>query len=165
MATDLGKVGIVMKGNWSSSATYEGLDAVSYNGGFYIAKQAVPANTVPTNTTYWQVAVSRNRVVFENTQSITMSTTMFYTGISITIPANKCFAFWVSMSYSNSKPEEIAINGNGSTYQAYNNVAYTAGCGASYCGKTRNVETTYYIWARGNNTNANPFTISGWYED
>ena len=57
MATDLGKVGIVMKGTWSSSATYEVLDAVSYNNGLYIAKQAVPANTLPTNTTYWQVAV------------------------------------------------------------------------------------------------------------
>ena len=57
MATDLGKVGIVMKGAWSSSATYEVLDAVSYNDGLYIAKQAVPANTLPTNATYWQVAV------------------------------------------------------------------------------------------------------------
>ena len=56
MATDLGKVGIVMKGTWSSSATYEALDAVSYNNGLYIAKQAVPANTAPTNTTYWQIA-------------------------------------------------------------------------------------------------------------
>lgn len=53
-ATDLGKVGIVMKGTWSSSAAYEVLDAVSYNSGLYIAKQAVPANTLPTNTTYWQ---------------------------------------------------------------------------------------------------------------
>lgn len=57
MATDLGKVGIVMKGTWSSSATYEVLDAVFYNGDTYIAKQAVPANTVPTNTTYWQAAL------------------------------------------------------------------------------------------------------------
>ena len=58
MATDLGKVGMVMKGAWSSSATYEVLDAVSYNGGLYIAKQAVPANTAPTNTTYWQAAIT-----------------------------------------------------------------------------------------------------------
>ena len=57
MATDLGKVGIVMKGDWSSSATYEALDAVSYSGATYIAKQNVPANTLPTNTTYWQVGL------------------------------------------------------------------------------------------------------------
>ena len=54
---DLGKVGIVMKGAWSSSQTYEVLDSVSYQGGLYIAKQNVPANTAPTNTTYWQPAV------------------------------------------------------------------------------------------------------------
>ena len=57
MATDLGKVGMRMRGDWSSSATYEVLDAVSYSGGLYVAKQAVPANTAPTNTTYWQAAI------------------------------------------------------------------------------------------------------------
>ena len=57
MATDLGKVGMRMRGAWSSSATYEVLDAVQYNNGTYIAKQAVPANTAPTNTTYWQSAI------------------------------------------------------------------------------------------------------------
>ena len=58
MATDLGKVGIVAKGGWSNSVAYEVLDAVTYNDGFYIARQAVPAGTLPTNTTYWQKAVS-----------------------------------------------------------------------------------------------------------
>lgn len=57
MATDLGKVGMRMRGNWSNAATYEVLDAVSYNGGIYIAKQNVPANTAPTNTTYWQAGL------------------------------------------------------------------------------------------------------------
>ena len=56
MATDLGKVGIRMRGTWDSSTAYEVLDAVTYQGSLYIAKQAVPANTVPTNTTYWQLA-------------------------------------------------------------------------------------------------------------
>lgn len=58
MATDLGKVGMRARGDWSSSATYEVMDVVSYNRGLYIAKQAVPANTLPTNTTYWQVALA-----------------------------------------------------------------------------------------------------------
>ena len=56
-ATDLGKVGMVMKGTYNSANTYEVLDAVSYNNGLYIAKQAVPAGTLPTNTTYWQNAI------------------------------------------------------------------------------------------------------------
>ena len=57
MATDLGKVGIVMKGTWNNSTTYEVLDAVSYNSCLYIALQNVPAGTLPTNTTYWQLAL------------------------------------------------------------------------------------------------------------
>ena len=56
MATVVGKVGIVMRGDWNNSSTYEVLDAVTYSSALYIAKQAVPANTVPTNTTYWQLA-------------------------------------------------------------------------------------------------------------
>ena len=58
MATNVGRVGMVTKGAWINSATYEVLDVVTYNNGLYIAKQAVPANTLPTNTTYWQMAIS-----------------------------------------------------------------------------------------------------------
>ena len=61
-ATDLGKVGIVMKGAYNSANTYEMLDAVTYNSGTYIAKQAVPANTLPSNTTYWQAALVTDSV-------------------------------------------------------------------------------------------------------
>lgn len=60
---DIGKVGMVMKGAYNSANTYEVLDAVSYQGGTYIAKQAVPANTDPTNTTYWQPAVNGSELV------------------------------------------------------------------------------------------------------
>jgi len=71
MATDLGKVGMRARGDWSNSATYEVLDAVSYAGGLYIAKQAVPANTAPTNTTYWQVAL--NTSLFPNISFFSIS--------------------------------------------------------------------------------------------
>ena len=57
MATDVGRVGLVTKGTWNSSSTYENLDVVTYNNGIYIAKQNVPANTLPTNTTYWQKGI------------------------------------------------------------------------------------------------------------
>ena len=59
MATDLGKVGMVMKGDYNSASTYETLDVVSYNNGLYVAKQNVPAGTAPTNTTYWQAALTQ----------------------------------------------------------------------------------------------------------
>lgn len=62
-ATLVGKAGIVLKGAYSSASTYEIMDAVSYNNGLYIAKQAVPANTPPTNTTYWQAALDANVLI------------------------------------------------------------------------------------------------------
>ena len=75
MATDLGKVGIVLKGAWSNTAAYEVLDAVSYSNGLYIAKQAVPAGTLPTNTNYWQVAVSTASLAFVKRITVTGTTT------------------------------------------------------------------------------------------
>ena len=91
-ATDLGKVGIVMKGAWSSSPTYEALDAVSYNGGLYIAKQAVPANTAPTNTTYWQSAIdlaSANVSYTKNADNVSsLSGEIRKSGDIVTINAN-----------------------------------------------------------------------------
>ena len=56
--TDIGRVGMVTKGDYNSASTYEVLDVVSYNGGLYIAKQNVPAGTTPTNTTYWQTCAA-----------------------------------------------------------------------------------------------------------
>ena len=56
--TDIGRVGMVTKGDYNSASTYEVLDVLSYNGGLYIAKQNVPAGTTPTNTTYWQTCAA-----------------------------------------------------------------------------------------------------------
>lgn len=58
--TDIGRAGMVMKGDYNSASTYETLDAVSYNNALYIAKQNVPAGTTPANTAYWQLAVAAN---------------------------------------------------------------------------------------------------------
>lgn len=55
--TDIGRAGMVMKGDYNSASTYETLDAVSYSNALYVAKQNVPAGILPTNTTYWQKAI------------------------------------------------------------------------------------------------------------
>lgn len=79
MATDLGKVGMRMRGDWSSSSTYEVMDVVSYNGGLYIAKQAVPANTLPTNTTYWMLGVKNT---ISQVTGYSLSDDSYATGLS-----------------------------------------------------------------------------------
>jgi hypothetical protein len=55
---NLGKVRPAWKGSWSSSTTYQPMDAVSFNGSSYIAlveSQGVSA----TNTTYWQLMAEK----------------------------------------------------------------------------------------------------------
>lgn len=58
MATDIGKVGMVVKGNYNSANSYETLDIVFYDNSSYIATQDVSAGIDPSNTSYWQKALA-----------------------------------------------------------------------------------------------------------
>lgn len=55
MTYDLGRICPKLRGAYSSSATYDFLDVVSYNGSSYICKADGTSNKVPTNTTYWML--------------------------------------------------------------------------------------------------------------
>lgn len=68
--TDIGRAGMVTKGDYNSASTYETLDAVSYQNGLYVAKQNVPAGILPTNTTYWQSAIDAANIVGAITNEI-----------------------------------------------------------------------------------------------
>lgn len=74
MATDLGKVGMVDKGNYNSASTYEAMDVVTYNSATYIAIQNVPVNTAPTNTSYWRAAF--NNAIIGNTDISAIASTI-----------------------------------------------------------------------------------------
>lgn len=50
---NLGRVGFVLRGIWTSSAYYDPLDVVLYNGNSYVAK-ATNNSQSPTLSTYWQ---------------------------------------------------------------------------------------------------------------
>ena len=52
----LGKILIIPKGDYDSSATYEFLDLVRHSGTSWLAKKNVPAGIEPTtvNAEYWQ---------------------------------------------------------------------------------------------------------------
>lgn len=53
-ASSAGRVLLLPKGDYNSATTYKPLDYVNYNGSTYVCKQQC-TNTVPTNTTYWQL--------------------------------------------------------------------------------------------------------------
>ena len=53
---NVGRVRFVPQGTWTGSpTTYATLDIVDFNGSSYVAKQAVPVDTPPPNTTYWEL--------------------------------------------------------------------------------------------------------------
>lgn len=63
-AQNLGRVGLVLKGTWSSTTQYEKLDVVAYDGNSWAAKRSnknVTPNT--TNTDDWQLMANNADVV------------------------------------------------------------------------------------------------------
>lgn len=79
MSVLVGRVGLVIKGAWDSSVAYESMNVVTYNNSTYIAKQAVPAGTLPTNTTYWELTLDASLL-----QTKTMSSPVIIGGESKT---------------------------------------------------------------------------------
>lgn len=65
MSAIAGRVLLIPKGNYDSTATYTMLDMVVYNGSSYICKQEC-TGVVPTNTTYWMLNASGSAVAFLN---------------------------------------------------------------------------------------------------
>lgn len=51
--TQLGRVGLVLKGEYSAATQYDHLDVVTHEGSAYVATQSTKGNA-PPNATYWQ---------------------------------------------------------------------------------------------------------------
>lgn len=51
--------GLVPKGAYSAATNYAVGDSVDYNGSSYVMFNDAPANTAPTDTTYWQVLANK----------------------------------------------------------------------------------------------------------
>lgn len=49
-------------GAWSSGTVYRYLDLVNYQGSSYVALSAVPAGTLPTNTSYWMLNAEKGDI-------------------------------------------------------------------------------------------------------
>ncbi|MCQ2439779.1 MAG: GDSL-type esterase/lipase family protein [Oscillospiraceae bacterium] len=63
--TNLGTVAVHGEDEWSPSTAYTKLSVVSYNGGSYMAKQAVPAGTALTDAAYWMPISNTRETVRE----------------------------------------------------------------------------------------------------
>lgn len=68
--TGMAGVGIVWKGEWSSSTAYSRNDAVGYLGSSYISKQDGNTNNVPTDTVWWDLWVAKGDTGEQGPQGI-----------------------------------------------------------------------------------------------
>ena len=129
MATDLGRVGILVKGDYNSASTYEVLDCVTYNGSLYLAKQSVPAGTAPTNTTYWNKSVDVQNALLCYTASATVTTANTNENFYYTLPdgVNSDFVPFVSLGAPGSSAAYTAR-----VFAAITNNKLRIGINASY---------------------------------
>ena len=165
MATNVGRVGIVMKGDYNSASTYEALDAVSYNNGLYIAVQNVPAGTVPTNTTYWQEGcIVRPTEIISINQSFISSSSLSYTGVDIPIQANKYYNLMIRANYNNNQPLDILINTSETNIYAWETITESPREGIANVSLNyySNFQTTLKIWAKYSGEGNNTISVSGY---
>jgi hypothetical protein len=106
-------------GEWASQ-NYALNDAVSYQGGFYICKLATTTSQVPTNTTYWDVAVlSASGGVFgteyqtsemtANTSTTATSMQTRQTFTSTTLPAGTYRIEFITIQRTNSTSSSVGV--------------------------------------------------------
>lgn len=63
---NLGKIGMVLRGEYSATTSYEKLDVVTYEGSSFVAKVATAGNTPNadgTDTTFWQCIAKRGEEI------------------------------------------------------------------------------------------------------
>lgn len=65
----LGRVSIILKGEYNSTTNYEKLDIVSYNGSSYAClKESV--GVLPTDTNYWQLVAEKGEQGIQGIQGV-----------------------------------------------------------------------------------------------
>ena len=65
----LGRVSIILKGEYNSTTNYQKLDIVSYNGSSYAClKESV--GVLPTDTNYWQLVAEKGEQGIQGIQGI-----------------------------------------------------------------------------------------------
>ena len=73
---DAGRVGFIIRGDYSATETYDFLDVVYYNGSSYVAKKLTTGNTPQASDDYWQVMANANSTdISDETPTFTESTT------------------------------------------------------------------------------------------
>ena len=97
------------------------------------------------------------------TKYYTASTDWFYTGISVTIPANTIFSLHVEAVYQSSPPVGVSIQNyrNASPINwSFDTIA--EGIGHTTASGYASASLTFYVWAKYANSTQNFATVQGW---
>ena len=106
-----------------------------------------------------------HKKMFQQITTITTSTSLAYTGLSVTIPAGKRFTIMGLLVYSNAKPLEIALAASSdSNLQPHQLYARAECSNISFSGYSYG-QLTFYLHAKYVAAAANQVRIYGWYED
>lgn len=128
---DVGRVGIVFRGNWSATvADYAFLDTVYYSGSLWInidTSGNTPIGTLPTDTTYWKLYVQGSDP--SRLQNIEMNVNALELNLASVVNTVEGLAV---------KPELIEVDLSGGS-------AYTVGTSYSYYFKNAYNEVTVNI--------------------
>lgn len=159
--------------NFSETDTYDLGDYCIHNNTLYVCINAI---TTPGtwDLSDWQAtnaglelgslnsALSNFFSVVTVAEVFTSSTSLAYTGKSITIPANTFYALSFSLAYLNSPPQEICISKSPTDIATYNVVGRSSsGATLPLVGITGGNSATFYIWAKYGGATSNRVGVSG----
>ena len=96
--------------------------------------------------------------------SVSAQTSYFYTGLSVTIPANSYFVLTARCAWGSSRPVWVGIASDSGidTSQYAEGIGELATVSCTYSGVV-DEETTFYIWGKWSATGNNEVVAKGFY--
>lgn len=100
--------------------------------------------------------------ISNNKTDVASTTSLAYTGCSVTIPANKYFMLQAGIVYMQNQPLEIAVSSSNTTLYVHNQYFHsTQNMFGSVCGKTGTNPMTLYVWGKWNAAGTNQAFFQG----
>ena len=119
--------------------SYSVFDGVSYDGDRLIWRKY--------GDTWHEPKVYGESKTINKEQTFTSQTTLFYTGLNVTIPQGYEYKILFQARYQNSKPLETRLTTSATDTQPYLTIASGETGYCSVCGYATS-EITFYLWAR-----------------
>ena len=146
-----------------TSSTYAGFIVTTITAAYGHTLRCIIGSKNNSTWVINQMASVPTYIKMSELKSIT--STLAYTGVYVTIPAHCRFTINAYQYYENAKPEELYICLSSSDTNTYARVAGGVNGGCTYSGMTIDgYSKTFYVWARAASSGNNTVQLTGWYE-